>query len=94
VGNQIVTCWFIPRPDLGHLLDAPPEVLQVRKQEVLLKETARQRAAYLKLLRGLPEGYVLNATKPLSFAVAEVEKVILSYVVRSTARRLALRSRK
>jgi thymidylate kinase len=86
--------WFIPRPDLVILLDAPPEVLQARKQEVPLEETVRQRAAYLKLLRGLPKGYVVDATKPLSEVVAEVERIIMNYVVRCNARRLGLSTRR
>ncbi len=81
-------CRFIPRPDLVILLDAPPAVLQVRKQEVPLKEAARQRAAYLKLLHRLPEGHIVDATRPLNEVVADVEQSILDYVGKYTVRAL------
>ena len=42
---------FSPGPDLVILLDAPPEVLQSRTQEVAHREVERQRAAYLQLAR-------------------------------------------
>jgi len=39
----------IPVPNLIIVLNAPPQVLQVRKQEVSFEETARQCNAYLSL---------------------------------------------
>jgi thymidylate kinase len=86
--------WLIPRPNLVILLDAPPEVLQERKQEVPLEETTRQRAAYLKLLRSLSEGCVINATRPLNDVVAEIERVVLDYTIKPTAHRSRLCQRK
>jgi thymidylate kinase len=78
----------IPRPHLVILLDAPPEVIQARKQEVPFEETARQREAYLEVVGGLPNGHVVDASKPLGEVVTEVEDIILDYMARRTARRL------
>lgn len=55
---------LIPKPDLWVLLDAPPHVLQARKQEVTPQETARQREAYLDLANKLPNFHVVDASQP------------------------------
>jgi thymidylate kinase len=52
---------FLKKPDLILLLDAPADVLQSRKQEVDFAETARQRDAYLAMVKSLPNGRVINA---------------------------------
>lgn len=82
---------FVPQPHLVFLLDAPPEVLRARKQELPVEEVARQREAYKKLVRCLPNGHVVDTSKPLHEAVAVVEEVILDYMARRTARRLGIR---
>jgi thymidylate kinase len=82
--------WFIPRPHLVFLLDAPPTVLHERKQEVSFEEAARQREEYLKLARDLPNGHVVDASKPLDEVVAEVGKTILDHMAKRTGRRLGL----
>jgi thymidylate kinase len=68
---------LIPAPDLVVLLDAPPEVLQSRKQEVPFAETKRQREAYLALIRRIPNGHVVDASQPLDRVVAEVCRLVL-----------------
>ena len=80
--------WFIPKPELVVLLDAPAEVLQSRKQEVTFEETARQRQAYLDLVTALPNGHVVDAAQPLNGVVAAVNTVILDYLAERTATRL------
>jgi thymidylate kinase len=76
-----------PRPDLVILLDAPAEVLHARKQEVPLEETAHQRETYLELVRSLPNGHVVDASRPIHKVVADAERVILDHLAaRSTAR--------
>jgi hypothetical protein len=55
---------LLPKPDLVFLLDAPPEVLRQRKQEVPEAETRRQREVYLKLIQSLPNGVVIDASQP------------------------------
>jgi thymidylate kinase len=81
---------LIPRPHLVILLDAPPEVIQARKQEVSPEETARQREAYLKLVEEMPNGRVVDASKPLGNVIAEVEGIILDYMAARTARSLSI----
>jgi thymidylate kinase len=84
---------FIPQPNIVILLDAPPEVIQARKQEVPFEETARQRQAYLKVISGLSNGHVVNASKPLDDVVDEVERIVLGYMADRTARRLRLQKK-
>jgi thymidylate kinase len=79
---------FLPRPDLVILCDAPAEVLQSRKQEVSFAETQRQREAYLTLVKGLPNGHVVDASKPLSEVVASTEEIILNFMAARTTQRL------
>lgn len=81
---------LIPRPHLVILLDAPPEVIQARKQEVSPEETARQREAYLQLVEEMPNGRVVDASKPLGNVIAEVEGIILDYMAARTARSLSI----
>jgi len=83
-----------PRPDLVILLDAQAEVLHARKQEVPLEETARQREAYLKLVQSLPNGYVVDASKPIHEVVADAEKIILDHLAARTSRSLRLEAEK
>jgi len=84
---------LIPRPHIVILLDAPPEVVQARKQEVPFEESARQREAYLKVLDGLSNGHVVDASRSLDEVVDEVERVVLGYMADRTARRLGLQGR-
>jgi len=81
---------FIIRPHLVILLDASPDVLRSRKQEVSLEETARHRKAYLDLLSDLPNGHLVDASRPRHEVVAEVGRIIIDHMTRRTARRLRL----
>ena len=47
------------KQDLIFCLDAPPEVIQTRKQEVSFEETTRQREAYRELVSKLPNGQII-----------------------------------
>ncbi|MBN2570116.1 MAG: thymidylate kinase-like protein [Deltaproteobacteria bacterium] len=78
---------IIPKPDLFILLDAPPEVLQSRKKEVPFEETARQREAYLDLIRRMKNGVVVDASRPLDDVIAEVTGVILAFMAKRTRER-------
>jgi thymidylate kinase len=79
---------FVPKPDLIVVLDAPADVLQARKQEVILEETVRQRAEYLSLARALPNGIVINANRPLALVVQEVSDLVLRHLAERVARSL------
>jgi thymidylate kinase len=54
---------LLSKPDFVILLDAPPEVLRRRKQEVPEAETCRQRDAYLKVVQDLENGLVIDASQ-------------------------------
>lgn len=72
--------WFIKKPDLVFLLDAPAEVLQSRKQEVPLAETGRQRQAYLELVKNLPNGIVVDAAKSSEQVASDIAQSILEFM--------------
>lgn len=78
----------LPGPDLWILLDAPPEVLHARKQEVPLAETARQRAAYLELVRQFPEHLVVDAAASPEAVATAVTNALVSAMARRTAARI------
>jgi thymidylate kinase len=79
---------LIPKPDLVVLLDAPPEVLQARKQEVPLDVTARQRQAYLSLVRTLPNGRIVDANQAQARVADRVAEVVLDELHSGIQRRL------
>ena len=73
---------LLPQPDLVFLLDAPTEVLQSRKQEVPPAETQRQRDAFLAVLKALPNGHVLDATRAPEAVATEAVRIILNHLAR------------
>ncbi|HBE17627.1 MAG TPA: thymidylate kinase-like protein [Cyanobacteria bacterium UBA11149] len=81
---------LIPKPDLLIVLDAPAEILQSRKQEVPLAETARQRDAYLQIAQNMSNAYVVDASLPIEEVVTQVETIVLEYMRDRTAKRLRL----
>jgi len=82
---------LIPRPHLVILLDAPPEVIQARKKELTFEQTAYERKAYLKVVKGLSDAHVVDASKPLDEVVNEVQEIILGYMADRAAKQLGLR---
>jgi thymidylate kinase len=82
--------WFVPRPDLIILLDAPAEVLQARKQETSFEESARQREAYRSLVGPMVNGLIVDAARPLDEVVCAVNDLILDYLSARVAHRLGL----
>jgi thymidylate kinase len=84
--------FFLKKPDLVVLLDAPAAVLQGRKQEVPLEETERQRQAYLALVKGLPNGRVVDATQPPEKVGADINGAILTFMAERTTKRRGARN--
>ncbi|MFN3410168.1 MAG: hypothetical protein ACK45B_14325 [Limisphaerales bacterium] len=80
----------LPAPDLVFVLDAPAEVLHARKPELTLEETRRQREAYLKIVLGLPQGRVVDATQPLDAVVRAVVHQVLERAEARQRRRYPL----
>lgn len=81
---------LVPKPDLVVLLDAPVAVIQSRKQEVPPAETARQREAYRSIVEKIPQGYIVDAGRPLAQVVADVTALVLRYMAARTAQHLHL----
>jgi thymidylate kinase len=79
--------FFLKKPDLVVLLDAPAGVLQRRKQEVPLAETERQRAAYLALVRGLGNGLVVDATQAPEKVGTDISRAILDFMAERAKKR-------
>ena len=79
-----------PGPDLVILLDAPPEILRSRKQEVPPAEVARQRAAYLELARNLQSAVVVNAAQPPEDVIRDAIQTVIEHLSRRTKRRLGI----
>lgn len=80
----------IPRPELVIFLDAPPELVRARKPGAGLGNAIPQRHAYISLVRGLRNGHVVDASRPLDKVVADVQEIILRHLSARTARRLKL----
>jgi len=75
-----IICKFIPKPHLVILLDAPAQVVQARKREVPVEETALQREKYLRLVRGMPNGRIVDASRSLGEVVASVNAILLDHM--------------
>lgn len=67
----------LPTPSLVVLLDAPVEMLRARKQEVTHAETVRQRAAYVARVEALPNGHVLDASRPVENVARDMFHLIM-----------------
>jgi thymidylate kinase len=81
---------FIPEPDIIILLDAPPEVLLQRKQEVTKKEAIRQRTAYRNLVGSFRNGNIVDSSQSLEQVVFQVEQIVLQYMTNRASKRLGL----
>lgn len=67
---------LMPQPDLWVLLDAPAEVLQARKQEVPMEETARQRNAYKEFVQRQRSYVVIDASQSLDRVITDVQYAV------------------
>lgn len=89
-GPTVLTRWMarlVPKPTLVIVLDTPTEVLQARKQEVSLEETARQRRAYRHLAKSVPHGYLVNSDRPLDDVIHDVLEIINEFATMRTKKR-------
>ena len=66
----------MPQPDLVIFLDAPPDVLLKRKQEVSREALEQSRAFYLSLAKSHPRFRIVDAGKPLADVTGEVLELI------------------
>lgn len=84
---------LIPRPDLVILLNASPQILWSRKQEVSFEEVVRQQKQYLKVARRIGCAVVIDAARPLPEVVMQVREAILNHFSARTRKRLSLTRR-
>lgn len=68
---------LMPAAHLTLLLDASPDILLSRKQEVSPNEVTRQCKAYRQLISALPTGRLINAEQPLENVVENTKQLIL-----------------
>jgi O-antigen/teichoic acid export membrane protein/thymidylate kinase len=78
----------LPRTDsLFLILDAAPEVILQRKQEVSPEEVRRQLAAYRRLAEELPDSYVIRAEGDVDGSASVVAQSVVEYLGRRYQRR-------
>ena len=63
---------LMPQPDRVIFLDAAPEILYARKQEVPLETLTASRERYLALCKSHPRFAVIDASQPVDQVVADV----------------------
>ncbi len=68
---------LFPQPMLWVLLDAPAEVLQARKREVPLEESARQRNEYSVFVNKQSRRAIIDASQSLDKVIAAVESAVI-----------------
>jgi thymidylate kinase len=75
--------WFLnhvyPKPDLVIFLDAPPEVLITRKDEVPLEYLEARREAFMDKGEQISEFVRVDANRPVDVVYAEVSNHILQF---------------
>lgn len=81
---------LIPHPDLIFLLDASPQVINGRKQEIPIAEMVRLRKAYLQFVQGFKNPHVVDVSKPMEDVENEVKTIILGFLSKRTMQRLRL----
>jgi thymidylate kinase len=80
--------WTIaPKPDLIIVLDAPAEVIQQRKQETTLEETARQCEAYRTLAGSVANAVLVDASQSPQQTVEQVTGLIFGQMNARIGRR-------
>ena len=74
---------IMPKPDHIILLHGPAEILQARKRELTVEETARQCRDYETLVKPMKNSHIVDATLPFHEVVGTVTDLLLTHVKRS-----------
>lgn len=74
--------YLIPKPDLTIIVDATPETLQNRKQEVSFEETKRQRIKYLDLKNHLKNVVVVDNESDIQKAFFATNSAIFEKLIK------------
>ena len=69
---------FMPHPKIVFYLDASPEVIYKRKQELSLDEIYRQNKIFKKLTSSHKRFVVLDSNRPVEQSVNEATRLILN----------------
>jgi thymidylate kinase len=77
---------FLKKPDLVFILDAPEQALQQRKQEVKPEESRRQREAYLRMGKSLPNAHIIDAGQNVPEVVRDIKRAILRFMAERAER--------
>ena len=75
---------IMPKPDHIILLHGPAEILQARKRELTVEETARQCRDYETLVKPMKNSHIVDATLPFHEVVGIVTDLLLTHVKRSS----------
>ncbi len=78
---------MMPKPKLWVLLDAPPDILQARKQEVTPEETSRQCEAYRAFVRAQRRHVIIDASQSLDKVIADAEHAIKDALIKDVGNR-------
>ncbi len=81
---------IIPSPDVVLVLDAPPNAVYNRKQELNIPEIARQREAYLAIAQKSGKRFirVIDGSQRLDCVIAQSCAAVLEYMSARTSKRL------
>lgn len=78
---------FIPKPDLWIVVDAPTEVIQMRKQEVSIEETERQRQGYKDFAKSTENCLMVDTNRDVKDISRDVCAFLCNYLHMRAVRR-------
>lgn len=81
---------IVPRPGMVLLLDAPPQVLWLRKKEVSYEEVVRQRQQFARIASATARAVVIDSAQPISEVVFRARSAVIDHLSRRTRNRLGL----
>jgi thymidylate kinase len=81
-----LACRLAPQPDVMVVLDAPPEVVRGRKQEVTPEESRRQNLAYRRLAGRVPGAVLVDATAAPADVLRAVTAILEDHIDATTVR--------
>lgn len=79
---------IIPSPDMTIYLDAEPEELLSRKQELSLSELKRQVEEYRKIIKKIPKSFIVQTNQPVDDLVKKISYLILKKKTEQTKKLL------
>lgn len=80
---------LVPKPDLVLILDAPPEVVLSRKQELVLEEVRRQRQLYSEYHNRISNSCLIDATASLTQVTADCTRNVVEFLAQRLERQHA-----